>query len=183
MDAFGASTVRIGRDGTILANGAPYMGPLLVQEYADTAELSGATLVQRTPNTSLWRPHGTPRLVTLTTPLFYDGWLGWPAAVTVWPRSEGPRVGTLCLTLGMPSDGSTIIDLRAPGYRRAVRLNPGTEAVCRAFPSTCTAPWKLEIKARRPLVLNGGRLVTAISSRPRFITGKGRGRRLPIEGT
>ena len=171
VDAFGAAATVVGHDGTLLADGHVFNGSLLVEEYANSAELTGATLVARTPNTSLWRSTGTPRLVSLTSGRYFDGWFGPAATVTVWPTSAGPRVGTLCLRLSLPGTASTTLDLRAPGTRRAIRITGGTPVEI-ALPAVVRERWTLSMRSRIPLATADGRMVSAFGDIPRFVTGK-----------
>jgi len=171
VDAFGAAKTRIRRDGVILADGMPYRGPLLVEEYAAYAELDGATLVNRNVSTSLWRSTGTPRLVSFTNGRYLDGWLAWQTSVTVWPGASGHRSGALCMTLSMPSGAGTTVQLRGPGLRRAVRVPAGASRRV-AVPLSIDAPWLLRLTVHRPVTVGDGRLLAAQSSPPHFVEGK-----------
>lgn len=171
VDAFGAAPTVIGRDGTLLADGRVFTGSLLVEEYANSAELTGATLVARTPNTSLWRSNGGPRLVSLTSGRYFDGWFGPAATVTVWPMSDGPRTGTLCLRLSLPGTASTTLELTAPGTRRSLHVG-GAKPVEIAISAVVSKPWTLSVRSRVPLPTADGRMVSAFGDVPRFVTGK-----------
>lgn len=171
VDIFGATATVIGPDGTLLAGGHAFKGSLLVEEYASSAELTGATLVARTPNTALWKSTGLPRLVSLASGRYFDGWFGPVATVTVWPTADGPRVGTLCLRLSLPGTASTTLDLTAPGTRRSVRIDGG-KPVAIAIPAVVSRRWTLSMRSRVPLATADGRMVSAFGDIPRFITGK-----------
>ena len=171
VDAFGAAKTTIGRDGTLLADGHVFTGSLLVEEYANSAELTGATLVARTPNTSLWKSSGVPHLVSLTSGRYFDGWFGPRATVTVWPTATGPRTGTLCLRLSLPGTANTTLDLTAPGVRRVLHIG-GAAAVDVAIPTVVSKPWTLTVRSRLPLSTADGRTVSAFGAIPRFVTGK-----------
>jgi hypothetical protein len=171
VDAFGASPVRVRRDGALLTGGSPYRGNLLVEEYADSAQLEGARLVSRSVSTALWKSNGIPRLVSLTDNRYFDGWLGWQSSVTVWPGPSGQRIGAVCMTMTMPAGVYATVDLTAPGVHRSVVLPAGSSRRV-ALPIQTKSPWRLELKARRPIFLADNRLVAAKSSAPRFIAGK-----------
>jgi hypothetical protein len=171
VDAFGAEATTIGRDGALLADGRAYRGSLLVEEYANSAELAGARLVERTPNTSLWQSDGTPRLVSLTSGRYFDGWFGQPTTVTVWPGANGPRVGTVCMRLSLPGTATTTLDLFAPGLRRTLDVRGGAP-VDVALPVVAKKRWALTIKAESPLQTTDGRIVSSFGSIPRFVAGK-----------
>lgn len=171
VDAFGAASTVVGKDGTLIADGHVVTGSLLVEEYADSVELTGATLVERTPNTSLWKSTGTPRLVSLTDGRYFDGWFGQTSTVTVWPRPDGPRIGTLCMLLSLPGTAAATVDLTAPGVRRSVRVS-GSTPVAVAVPVVARERWMLTIKAEGALQTPDGRIVSTFGSIPRFIVGK-----------
>ena len=171
VDAFGSAATVVGKDGTLIADGRIVTGSLLVEEYASSVDLTGATLVTRTRNTSLWKSTGTPRVVSLTKGRYFDGWFGQPSTITVWPRPDGPRIGTLCLAFSLPGTAATALDLTAPGVRRSVNVTGG-KPVTVALPVTVTEPWTLRVKAEVPLQTTDGRIVAAFGSIPRFIVGK-----------
>ena len=142
-----------------------------MEEYASSIDLTGATLVTRTPNTSLWKSTGTPRVVSLTKGRYFDGWFGQPSTITVWPRPDGPRIGTLCLAFSLPGTAATALDLTALGVRRSINVTGG-KPVTVALPVKVTEPWTLRVKAEVPLQTTDGRIVAAFGSIPRFIVGK-----------
>jgi hypothetical protein len=169
VDAFGSTPVRIGPDGRIFANGRAVTSSLLVEEYASSAKFDGAVLVDRTVDTSLWRPAGTPRLAWLAIGRYFDGWLGSFSDVTVWPRADGPRRGTLRLVFSLPTGMPvTTLDLRGPGVRRVVHVAAGSPQVIE-IPAVVQAPWRIHIRTRRPFLADGGRLVSVHAKVPIFI--------------
>lgn len=170
VDIFGFTGVTVRADGTLLADGRPVSGPVLVQEYASTTDLEGARLVRRDVGSSLWRPSGPIRLATQTNGLYLDGWLTWPqTTVRVWPRADGPRRGVLCLGLTQPEEAAGTLLFAGPGIDRTEPLRAGERRMF-AFPVTVRRPWLLRIGAERPLT-TGSRLVSALSERPRFVEG------------
>jgi len=169
VDAFGSTPVRIARDGRILADGHAVTGPLLVEEYASHARLDGAVLVDRTIDTSLWKPAGTPRLAVLTAGRDLDGWFGAYGDVTVWPKADGPRTGVLRLVFSLPTGTPTAtLDLHGPGVERVVRVQADRRTVVE-IPHTVRAPWRVQIRTRTPFIAPGGRLVSAGVSVPVFV--------------
>jgi Dolichyl-phosphate-mannose-protein mannosyltransferase len=159
IDAFGQSTLTIARDGRLLADGKVVRQPLLVSQYGSTAVLAGAVRVRQELTVDLWRPLGTPRMAMLVEGRYFDGWLGARGRVTVWPDRSGRVEGTLKLGLTLPGVRDAVtLELRAPGFRRDVRVEPGTAEVVRV-PLSAAGPWTLTYRAKRPLFLHG-RLVS-----------------------
>jgi hypothetical protein len=171
VDSFGAATTTIGDDGSIVADGRALVGPLLVEEYADRAELTGARLVQRTLDTALWRPAGTPRIVSLTSGRYFDGWFGQPTEVGVWPAAAHATSGVICLRFALPPNASTTLRLEGPGTHVRARIAGGVVTRV-AVPVRSGAPFVLRITAERPGFTADGRAVAAFGAPPHFVAGK-----------
>jgi len=140
-----------------------------VEEYASYAQLDGATLVDRTVDTSLWKPAGTPRLAVLTAGRYLDGWFGAFGDITVWPKADRPRKGVLRLVFSLPEGTPTAtLDLRGPGVQRVVRVLAGQRTVVE-IPRTVHSPWRVDIRTRTPFIAPGGRLVSAGIAVPTFV--------------
>ncbi|MGH2921734.1 MAG: hypothetical protein ACRDKU_06690, partial [Gaiellaceae bacterium] len=135
IDPFPVSAVRVGLDGSLLANGRALTGPLLVDQHAVTMRLSGARHVASAPGFDLYKPEGTPRLSLLFSGRHHDGWLGGRGAVALWPLPGTHGLeGTFIVEVAAPagSEGSDVrfrtpheqeIDLRVPpGKRLGLRL-------------------------------------------------------------
>ena len=170
VDAYGSIPTRIAPDGRIVAGGRIIRTPLLVEEYASWVALDGATLVRRTAGSALWRPDGTPRVAAMLAGRYLDGWLGAVSTLTVWPNGAAPREGAVRLALRLP-DGvpaTTTLDLRGPGYSRALTIAPGSQTVVE-IPFRASRPWVLSLRPRRPIVVSGGRFVSVIASPPVFV--------------
>jgi len=140
-DTFAAPRLRISGDGSFLLSGKRFTEPLLINEYAVTADLRGATSVATSDLFELWKPAGMPRLRFLAAGRFYDGWLANTGYVRVW---DAP--GTLRLKLSLPSvaEQATRVVFGAGGARRVVVLQPGaTTRVAFTVPSgVWTLHWK-----------------------------------------
>jgi hypothetical protein len=139
-DVFAAPQMRIGGDGSLFVDGARVEGPLLMNEYAVTAELRGAQSVASTRLFELWKPSGSPRLRLLAGGRFYDGWLANTGYVRTWTSP-----GTLTLRLSLPRKAPTArVVFRAKGLRRVVVVEPGsTEVVEFSVPDgVWTLRWK-----------------------------------------
>jgi hypothetical protein len=170
VDAYGSVPTRIAADGRIVADGRTVQGPLLVEEYASWATLDGAALVRRTAGSALWRPEGTPRMAAMLAGRYLDGWLGALSTLTIWPNGTAAREGAIRLTLGLPRGvPETTVDLRAPGFTRALTIAPGSQTVVE-IPFRASKPWVLSLRSRRPFVVSGGRFVGVVSSPPVFVS-------------
>jgi hypothetical protein len=130
VDAFRSERAVIGTDGGITVGEHPLRGPILVEEYATTAQLRGAELVGRTHGTSLWRPNPRARFALVAEGRYLDGWLAMGARIRTWPGAGRSRV---VLTLSLPHDvpagrveldGGSVHHLIVvrPGERRRVLL-------------------------------------------------------------
>ena len=139
-DTFGAPRVRVTDRGTLLVDNRPLRGPLVLNEYAVTAELTGAESVRSTRLFELWRPAGTPRLRLLAGGRFYDGWLANSGFVKTW----GPA-GTLRLRLSLPEQAPDArLVFRAAGERRVVEVPAGGSRVVEF--AVHAGPWALRWK-------------------------------------
>jgi hypothetical protein len=168
VDAYGSVPTRIASDGRIVSAGSVVRGPLLVEEYASWALLEEARLVRRTTGGALWAPRGTPRVALLFAGRYLDGWLGARSRLTVWPSESGRRVGRLEVVLSLPNGTpDVILDARAPGVRRAITIRPGEHRTL-AFHVDARRPWTLTLRARRPLALDGARLVSVLAEPPKL---------------
>jgi Dolichyl-phosphate-mannose-protein mannosyltransferase len=139
-DMFSAPRVVVRRDGALLVEGRPLRRALLLNEYAVTAELTGAKSVAENGLFELWQPVGTPRLRLLAGGRFYDSWLANSGFVRVW----GPA-GTLRLELSLPERAPTSrMVFRWQGRERAVVVRPGSSQVVEfAVPR---GPWTIRWK-------------------------------------
>jgi hypothetical protein len=168
VDVYGSVPTRIARDGRVVAGGRTVTSPLLVEEYASWAELDGARLVQRAQSSALWAPEGTPRVAFLLAGRYLDGWLGARTRLTVWPGETGRRAGTVTTMLSLPKGApATTIDVRGGGATRSVLVRPG-RATPLELPFDTRYPLTITLEPRRPLLADGGRLVSAIASPPRL---------------
>jgi hypothetical protein len=178
IDAFGHREVEIAADGRLVdGRGRAIRKPLLVEEYAASAVLEGAALLQRAAGTSLWRPAGRPRVALLVVGRYLDGWLAPRSRITVWPARGGQSVR---LTVSLP-DGyePQRLELSWPGGRRTVRVEPGQPRLLE-LPAG-TGKRTFEVTGRRAFALSYGRTAAVQATVPELVaTGSRPGRRLPI---
>ena len=169
VDIYGSRKTAVAADGRILAGGQAVRGPVLVEEYASWAAVEDAQLIHRTVNAALWVPRGdAPRLELLLAGRYFDGFLGASSTITVWPGADGRRTAVIELPLSMPADvAATVIDVVAPGLRRAVSLQPGAATLLR-LPIDIRRPWIVSLRTRRPFWI-GSRLLAAQAGTPRIV--------------
>ncbi len=170
VDDFGHSFARIEPDGRVLVGGVPVRRPVLVDDYYSALTFQGAHLLRRTRTAALWAPVGPVRLSTMTVGRYFDGWLDRSAVVTVWPRSDGTRTGTLRFRLTFPVTKAVtaVIRVRTPGSpARTFRIRAGG-SVQVALPLSIARPVQVEIRGRQPFVF-GRRIVSVYSTVPRFV--------------
>jgi hypothetical protein len=148
-DTFSAPQAQVRSDGALLVEGRPLRRALLLNEYAVTAELTGAERVATSGLFELWRPVGTPRLRLLAGGRFYDGWLANSGFVRVW----GPAA-TLRLRLALPERApQTRVVFRWQGLRRTVVVRAGSSRVVEfAVPGGL---WTLRWKGPRNFLPDG----------------------------
>jgi hypothetical protein len=164
-DAFKAEQAAIGADGSILVDGKPFTGPMLVDAYSATTEFRAARQVARTRIYRLLEPTGTPRLALYVTDRFFDGWLGLTGKIQLWPEEGKTLAGRMAVTLSLPSDVlETTMRLRSPDGVKDVHVRPG-KAVKISLPVCSSGPWSAIFEG--PVSTNiGERLVTVRSTKP-----------------
>ena len=164
-DAFKAEQTTIGDDGSILLDGKPFTGPMLVDAYSATTEFRGARQVSRTRIYRLLRPTGTPRLALYVTNRFFDGWLGLTGGIQLFPEQGKTLAGRMTVTFSLPSDlPETPMSLKYPGGTKKIDVRPG-EAVTVSVPVCSNGSWLASYEG--PLSTNiGERLVTVRSTKP-----------------
>jgi hypothetical protein len=173
IDAFAAEGGRIARDGSLLAEGRPLKGPLVLQTWAAQAQLSGVEELESNHGFLLVRPRGKPRLRLLAPGFFGDGWVAPDAEVTVWPSGGGRLEGTLTLALSLPGNAArSRIDLRGPGVRRTVVVEPGGRTEV-DLPVRSAGPWTVKLDAKGYGWLGGRRPVSVRAEPPVFLESSG----------
>jgi hypothetical protein len=162
-DAYRVERVSIARDGTVLADGRPVVGPLVVDEYGGRIELRGARAIASAPTHRLWRPTGIPRIALMAEGYYADGWLGREGAFRVWPSRSAGRVGGYLSFVVSPDTRMNLV-LRAPGNRRTYRLEPDQQ-VRITVPACALGPWTATFTVDRS-TWNEGRWVTTRATTP-----------------
>jgi hypothetical protein len=170
IDAFGAPRAHAERDGRLVAGRRTLKGPLLISNYAVRVQLAHAVRVARGVHYELWRPLGTPRFALFVGGLYHDAWLAQAGQITVYPARDGRVRGTLALPLFLPPkprSETTTLQLRGPGVKRNVTVDPGRSVVVR-FQVSHRGPWTLRFRTNRPGYLSDGREVSLMAQMPTF---------------
>ena len=170
IDAFGSERAHAARDGRLVSRGRTLRCSLLISNYAVRVGLSGAVAVAHGANYELWRALGTPRFALFAGGLYHDGWLAEAGHITVWPARDGKVRGTLTLPLSLPPkprSETTTLQLRGPGVKRNVTVDPGQRVVLRLQVSH-RGPWTLNFRTSRPGYVSDGRPVSVMAQMPTF---------------
>ncbi len=162
-DAFASHQARLADDGTLVVDGKPLVGPLLVEEYGATMRFRGTREVGRTLLYRLLDPQGRARLALYMPGRYYDGWLSLTGTLTLWPEQSG-RV-ELDLTLP-PGGDAVLVRFDHPGGTSTVSVRPGQETSV-TLPVCSTGRWTAEFSA--PFTGSiGARFVSVRSTEPVF---------------
>lgn len=150
FDAFAAGSVELAEDGSLFVAGRPVEQPLLVDEYAATVRLRGATIAATAPYHTLWRPQGRPRLALYAPGRYRDGWLAGEGNVMLWPEpGHSGLAGRLEVVLTAPRRAGPALTVRfqpSEGEPVAVRLRPGDPTPV-ALPVCSQGPWRTSFAA------------------------------------
>ena len=88
----------------------------------------------------------------------------------MWPARDGKVRGTLTLPLSLPPkprSETTTLQLRGPGVKRNVTVDPGQRVVLRLQVSH-RGPWTLNFRTSRPGYVSDGRPVSVMAQMPTF---------------
>jgi hypothetical protein len=170
----GREGIGIARDGRLLApDGTTINQPLLVQTYGARLAFSNATLVARGIAFDLFKPYATPRVTMFANGYFFDGWLANRGSISLWPDASGRTAGTLRFALSMPKGtGTTVLELRAPGYARTIKVKPGTSTPV-VVKVARNGPWRLRFSTPSGGFASDNRRVSVVSTPPSFLRASG----------
>jgi hypothetical protein len=160
----------VAADGTLLVDGHPLTTPALINEYASSVQVRGATRLGSGPTSVLYRPKGALRLRLLAIGQFDLGWLGERGALVVWPDAKGGQVaGRIVLRLSLPAGAATVrMRFRDPsGTARDLEVRAGTSQVV-SLPACGTGPVELLFAATSSGRLGDTRVVSVRSKPPTF---------------
>ncbi|HSC93303.1 MAG TPA: hypothetical protein VLB86_16740 [Gaiellaceae bacterium] len=167
VDAFATERAELADDGRLLVDGRPLATPMLVQTWGSYALWDGVRRVGRAQSLDLLAPVGTPRLRLLAAGLYEDGWLRRNGSILVWPRAGRPYHARLRLRLAMPADSQRVtLQLRAPGYRQDVTLEPGERRTVDVPVRADRKAWVLDFATDGPGWLGDHRSVSVRAEPP-----------------
>jgi hypothetical protein len=162
-DAFAYERAEFATDGSLLVDGAPLSGPLLVDSFGMTTQFRDAREVGKTRLYRLLAPSPRPRLALYMPGRYYDGWLSPNGALSLWP--ERPGVVELGLTLP-PGGDPVLVRFDHPAGSSTVSVRPG-ERTSVSLPVCSTRDWTAEFSA--PFTGSiGTRFVSVRSTEPVF---------------
>ena len=167
-DAFAAGQARFGPDGSVIVDGRPLRGPLLMDSYGATSRFRDTRLVERTRLYKLLAPVGTPRLAFYMPGRYYDGWLSLDGAIQLWPERTGaPLAGRLDFELSLPPDGDPVlVRFEQGGKARSFPVRPG-QSTAVSLLVCAEGPWNTSFSA--PFTGSiGSRFVSVRSTAPVF---------------
>ncbi|MDB4882543.1 MAG: hypothetical protein JWL95_1309, partial [Gemmatimonadetes bacterium] len=120
IDSFAMDTASVDRDGTVRVAGRPLVAPLLVDEFAATAQLQNPRQVVVGPTGVLYRANGPVRLRLLAIGSLRTGWLAQHGVFAVWPNHGESRVaGYVRLTLSV---GKQRLRIHFDGLRKSLTV-------------------------------------------------------------
>jgi hypothetical protein len=156
-------------DGTLLVDGHPLTGPVLIDQYATSVQLRGALRLGSDPTSVLYRPRGALKLRLLAAGQYDQRWLGERGVLIVWPDAKGGRVaGRIVLRLSLPAAAGKIkVRFRGTNVLRVVEVSPDTSRVVH-IPICGTGPVELRFTAMTSGRLGDGRMVSVGSQPPTF---------------
>jgi hypothetical protein len=166
MDAFGANTVDVTRDGRIVFGRDAITGPILFASFAARPQLTGVRLAGTAPGYRLYAPQGTPRLSLLGSGLYSDGWLARGGVFRVWPGATGRARGTLTLRLSLPPGTQrTPMRFRWAGGSRLVQVPAGGSRTI-TVPFDSRGVWQLHFATTQTGTLGDGRPISVKAGEP-----------------
>lgn len=169
VDQFGHDDAVITPDGRVMAAGRPVRQPVLLAELGSRASLDQATLIDRERTGSLWLPSDELHMAWLARGLNFDGWWDLSSKMTIWPRPNGPRMGTLKLSFRLPPGYEPMtFRLTGPQLSRTLSISSSKTTVMR-IPLKVDKPISFRFAAQNPTQIGDGRLVVAHGGTPRFI--------------
>jgi hypothetical protein len=126
VDSFAMETSRVGRDGTVRIDGVRTLDtPVLIDEFAATAQLQDAQQVAAGLTGALYRLNGPLRLRMLAIGSLPSGWLAQHGVFAIWPNHGEAtvagvihlRLTTAKIPLSLHFDGGrTHVSFRIPSH-------------------------------------------------------------------
>jgi hypothetical protein len=175
-DSFALVAARFSKDGTVLVDGRPLRGPVVVADHGSTFRLQGGTILKRSTQQVLVRPHGSLRLGLMVFGRYSDGWLDEGGYVVVWPKAENAGVsGRLVLPVRPPRTSTSGVTLRfVTGRFTSVERHASAGRTTNIVVPLCSnGPIVVEYSAGPVGSIGDGRRVVAMTGMPRFVPARG----------
>jgi hypothetical protein len=169
-DTLPAGKGGVAGDGTLLSNGRPVTGPVLVDEYASAVQVRDAKRLGAGPTSTLYRPAGTLKLRMVTLGRYHDGWLADRGESIVWPDAAHGRVaGRLVLRVSVPeAAGNMTFRFRSGQTTRTLVVRTGAARTLQV-PVCGRGPVTLPFDVSPTGHLGDGRVVTASARTLEFV--------------
>jgi hypothetical protein len=173
VDSFSVQNARVARDGTLLIDGSPAHGNLLLSTQSTTVVLQTGRVTGTTTGTVSVHAPGRVRLRLMMFGRYADGWLRGKGYVRVWPTSATGGVnGRIVVPIRPLREGSRVkITFSDAGGRTVTRSVSGDRTTNVAIPVCSKGPAMLFYQASPLSYLPDGRIVAATAGKPRFVPG------------
>ena len=169
-DSFAVERARVAHDGSLLVDGAPARGNVLLSTPPGGVGLQDGTVIHSTSESLFVSAPGGVRLRYVIGGTYPDGWLAGGGSITVWP-ADGRLDGRLVLSLGAPRDGKTLKMWFDQAHARTVfaRIAAG-RSVEIAIPLCSRHPVTIEYRAEPTKFIPEG-MVSGTLDAARFVPG------------
>ncbi len=169
-DSFAVERARVARDGTLLVDGAPARGQVLLSTPPGGVGLQNGTVIHSTSDSLFVRARDGVRLRYVVGGTYADGRLAGGGAITVWP-ARGRVNGRLILALRAPRDGKTLKMWFDHAHARTVfrRIGAGRSAEI-AIPLCARRPVTIVYRAQPVQFIPEG-MVSGTLLSARFVPG------------
>jgi hypothetical protein len=175
-DSFALFESRLAKDGTVLADGVPLRGPVVIGNSGSSFRLQGATVVRRSTQHVLVQPHGPLRLGLMVFGRYSDGWLDEGGYVVVWPATpDGGVSGRLVFPIRPPSSSSNGVGLRftTGATTKVSRFAPPGRVTNIVVPVCAPGPIVVPYSAGPTGTVGDGRRIVGRTGLPRFVPSPG----------
>jgi len=169
-DSFAVESARVAEDGSLLVDGAPARGDVLLSTPPGGVGLqNGSVLHSASDSLFVGAPDGL-RLRYLIGGTYPDGRLAGGGSITVWP-AHGRLDGRLILSIGAPPDGKTLKMWFDQAHAATVfrRIGAGRSAEI-AIPLCSRRPVTVAYRAK-PVKLIAEGMVSGTLRAARFVSG------------
>jgi hypothetical protein len=171
-DSFALVDAWLAKDGTVLADGRPLRGPVVMANHGSAFRLRDASVVKRSTQHVLVQPHGRLRLGLMAFGRYSDGWLDEGGFLVVWPSTaDGGVSGSVVFPIRPPRSSTHGIGLRfTTGPNRTVNRHAGPGRVTKVVVPVCSkGPTVIPYSAGPSGTVGDGRRIVGMTGTPRFV--------------